>query len=73
MALNPGAGRISEKCNGSDGRHIFPVATLADRDRDRHIQPLRRISGGSARLPARTRRHPAGEREREEKAVRQDA
>ena len=66
-------GRISQKCNGSDGRPIFPVATLADREGDSPTPPLRRISGGSARLPARTRRHPAGEREKEEKAVRQDA
>ena len=35
------------------------------------LRLFRRSSGGSARLPARTRRHPAGEREK--KVIRQDA
>ena len=65
ISTNLKPGRIPERCNGRGGRPISPVATLANRDGDGHRPPLRRTSGGSARLPPRTRRHPAGENERQ--------
>ena len=68
ISTNLKPGRIPERCNGRGGRPISPVATLANRDGDGHRPPLRRTSGGSARLPPRTRRHPAGEKERKGRA-----